>query len=318
VAALALLAVAGYRDRRRLLLLAGGMALGTAAGLYGGLALLHNTAVESYISFGWENALRGSEELHAWLASEVRAGPGALIVSAMAIALCALLAVGQVRRAQGVRYEQLFALAYLPAAAGINVLFVIAAGRADFMRYIILPVVAGLLAWPMLMGAATSRVAGMRRAAANAAIALALGGVLLASALQVSAGAIHGLLWDTPPLVHCLDEQAAARGLRHGISNYWQAKYISVLSRQGLHVVQVQPDLTPFHWINSIEWYDRDFEFIIIDEASEGWHLLSQELIVSRFGEPADTFRCGASLALVYDTPVFSGQFRDDLLLGAR
>lgn len=102
-----------------------------------------------------------------------------------------------------------------------------------------------------------------------------------------------------PPFIQCLDTQTRERHLRYGISSYWLAKYITMLSKNDLHVVQAaQTADTLFidHWINNLNWYDKEWEFILIDRRSGGNEReISQASVLRMFGEPADLFACRVS-----------------------
>lgn len=108
-----------------------------------------------------------------------------------------------------------------------------------------------------------------------------------------------------PPLVKCIDENAASLKIRNGISQYWQAKHISLLSKNDLRVIQVYRDLSPQHWINNLTWYRIQPEFAVIDMSlpDDDPYRLDQELIIDRYGDPASTFQCGDSKVLVYNRP---------------
>jgi hypothetical protein len=102
-----------------------------------------------------------------------------------------------------------------------------------------------------------------------------------------------------PPFVQCLDKNTRDRNLRYGISSYWLAKYITMLSKNSLHVVQAgqtSDGLFIDQWINNLNWYDKDFEFIVLDtRAKAGFRTISQTRILETFGEPADIFACPSS-----------------------
>ncbi len=50
-----------------------------------------------------------------------------------------------------------------------------------------------------------------------------------------------------PPDIHCIDEAVRGYG-DNGIAQYWDANYITSLSKENLQLVSVNPDLTPFYW----------------------------------------------------------------------
>jgi len=105
----------------------------------------------------------------------------------------------------------------------------------------------------------------------------------------------------TDPWVECIKQQTRRRGLEYGIAQYWQAKYLSALMENDPMVVQVNSDLSIYHWINNIEWYNNRFEFVIVDNRAPESYRLSIEEIIDRFGEPAEVFTCGNSDVMVYN-----------------
>ena len=120
-----------------------------------------------------------------------------------------------------------------------------------------------------------------------------------------------------PEFVQCVDENAARRNLRHGISEYWDAKHITMLSKKNLWIVQAQQyyhnALFPYHWINNLFWYDTDVEFVITRESPDDRLVLDEAHTVRRFGRPADRFSCDDKTILVYnrdDDIQFQQQFR--------
>ena len=105
----------------------------------------------------------------------------------------------------------------------------------------------------------------------------------------------------TDPVVTCLDENAQVRGLQRGVAQYWVAPYVTELSKTGLVVVQVDPNLLPVHLNSNIRWYEADFDFAIVDPMPD-WGIAENQ-VSERFGPPAGTFTCGPYMVLVYNRP---------------
>ena len=66
------------------------------------------------------------------------------------------------------------------------------------------------------------------------------------------------LEWSSPihsSDVACLDEIARAHKLRYGMSEYWDAKQITEVSRAGLFVNQFTYNYDALHWMNNYHWY---------------------------------------------------------------
>lgn len=116
-----------------------------------------------------------------------------------------------------------------------------------------------------------------------------------------------------PSFVRCLDEKTRQKEIRNGLAHYWQAKYSSLLSKNNLHIVQVDPYLSPYHWINNLNWYQADFEFVIIDKNAPIQYKIDETWVANRFGQPASTFDCEGSTIFVYNKPEdiqFQNQFK--------
>jgi hypothetical protein len=105
-----------------------------------------------------------------------------------------------------------------------------------------------------------------------------------------------------PELVECLDHELEARGLSYGVGNYWDAKYVTMLSKKNIKIIQVTEDLKPYHWISNVEWYQRYLpQFILLYNSQT---LLdpqaSRHYITERFGLPAEEFQCQGRDVMVY------------------
>lgn len=114
----------------------------------------------------------------------------------------------------------------------------------------------------------------------------------------------QGFIFDYyPPFIQCIDEKTSTLGIRYGIADYWQARPISLLSHNNLQVVQVNHDLSPYHWINNSAEYKTEPEFAVIDARfPENYPFrLDENLITSRFGKPDAMFECEDNRILVYD-----------------
>jgi hypothetical protein len=107
----------------------------------------------------------------------------------------------------------------------------------------------------------------------------------------------------TTPLAQCLDGLAGFYDLRFGIADYWRAKPATYLSRRGLRVYAVAPDLSPRVWISNDNWIrgepgsrypDPEYSFVIIST-------LDSNAILARFGEPAMRASCGLDEVWIYN-----------------
>jgi len=120
-----------------------------------------------------------------------------------------------------------------------------------------------------------------------------------------------------PRITRDVDELARTRGLRYGLSGFWESKVITMLSREGvrvhpvLHAPGVQTRLVPMHWLSNSRWYfegpasDRTpprYEFIV----SKPFEFCPTPSIVELtevFGEPAHVVNSGAFKLAVYNRP---------------
>ncbi len=202
----------------------------------------------------------------------------------------------------------------LAATLGANLLTLDPALRY-VLPVVILPLFWG---WPLL---AAARPVWMRVPARK--LSLAAGALAIVAAAVAFAGILAGdrpfnALDFYPDYIRCIDENAGQFGLRNGVAQYWLARPITLLSKTGLRVVQVQPDLAPFEILNNSDGYDQPFDFAIIDAYSPNGdpnnaHWIRKELIVERFGQPASSFFCDGHEILIYNRPgdaAFRRQFQ--------
>ena len=114
-----------------------------------------------------------------------------------------------------------------------------------------------------------------------------------------------------PELIACIDEATQAQGAQIGIGGYWDAKYTSILSKQDVQILQVNPDLTPFVWINNPQWYSRFApQFILFnpDEAQP----LDLSIAINRYGYPAEIATCPSRELWFYNRP-YDQRFQTDI-----
>lgn len=105
-----------------------------------------------------------------------------------------------------------------------------------------------------------------------------------------------------PEFIECIDKNLGATNFKHGIANYWDARPISLLSKTGLNIAQVNRDLSRFIWLNNTNIYNAKPEFAVIDTTlplNHPWRL-DENLIIKRFGEPDMAFQCQKDKVLVY------------------
>jgi hypothetical protein len=121
-----------------------------------------------------------------------------------------------------------------------------------------------------------------------------------------------------PDVVACIDEHTRKYNVKNGLSQYWLARPLTMLSKNDLNVVQVRHgmgySLIPNHWINNYNWYNQKFEFVITEILPNNPRSIYPQAIVRAFGPPAHRFRCDQRTVLVYNRERdqhFQEQFKD-------
>jgi hypothetical protein len=135
-----------------------------------------------------------------------------------------------------------------------------------------------------------------------------------AGALLVVGTTVNRDTWDLRPTfavpypdeVRCIDNLASQTHLRAGLSGYWPAKHITMLSRRGVTVNQLDFELAPYHLSNNRWWYCGprtsegltfpQYAFAVVDE-------LDRKRVLSRFGPAAAEHRCGPYTVWLYNRP---------------
>ena len=101
------------------------------------------------------------------------------------------------------------------------------------------------------------------------------------------------------PLAVCLDAHVDKYGLKYGLSDYWNAKPLTLFSKRALRVNQTGKTLGTAYWINNYYWYfgkdkSPEYNFIITDR-------LDRKLILKKYGSPAHTLYCAGSEIFIYN-----------------
>ena len=99
-----------------------------------------------------------------------------------------------------------------------------------------------------------------------------------------------------PTEVACMDEVVGRYGLRHGVSTYWDAKRVGMLSRHRLEIAPHDRQLRRFHWITSESVFRDAYDFALVRHV-EG---LDLEELLRLNGAPAARVECGIFEVLVY------------------
>jgi hypothetical protein len=252
-------------------------------------------------------ALLGISQL-AWDVSMAHGWLAMIWVAFMALGLAVLLtAARRAPRQEPINRNYVLFFAFLLLLVAANCSAMVLAGQYQpryFIPAYVMPVFFG---WPLLLGGQRRLVALLDRFCVHH---VAAGGASLFLAISLCVSPTRNFkslaAWNDyyPNSIRRLDEYARRKNLKNGISEYWPAKRVTMLSKAGLRVSQVNHGLHPLLWINSRAWYDRPFDFVMLEN-------LEESRIRRRFGEPDDALKIGAKLvAFVYDSPEFRDQFK--------
>ena len=99
-----------------------------------------------------------------------------------------------------------------------------------------------------------------------------------------------------PQDVRCIDEALREYG-HHGIAQFWDANFISILSKENLQIVPVNIYLTPFYWAVNVRKFENPISFIIFDNDGK---TLNKDLINKKFGNPKKEIICYTRTILIY------------------
>lgn len=105
----------------------------------------------------------------------------------------------------------------------------------------------------------------------------------------------------TPSIVSCIDHHIHEYNATHydkikyGISTYWQAKLVTVFSREGLIISQLGSNTKPRLWITSAENYRKAYDFAILSKKD----LLDLASIQRMSEGPVLSFRCSDDIDLL-------------------
>ena len=98
----------------------------------------------------------------------------------------------------------------------------------------------------------------------------------------------------SPEKVKCIDELSQEYNLKYGIAEYWDAKQITMLSKQNVRVYTVLGNLGAWYHVTNQNWFYKDgkgkyanpeFNFVFTNN-------LHKDNITNQLGSPADTLHC--------------------------
>lgn len=105
-----------------------------------------------------------------------------------------------------------------------------------------------------------------------------------------------------PSEVQCLDRAVQKYNLKEGISAYWHAKWVYILSQENLIMAQYDYNHKPMTWITSNGWYRDQYDFALIvtlKDYDPGYNL-NREALIELNGEPEVVINCPVFDVLAY------------------
>jgi hypothetical protein len=103
-----------------------------------------------------------------------------------------------------------------------------------------------------------------------------------------------------PSEISCIDDALEKEGLRNGIAQYWDAKYLQQFSRLDLTIAQYLENLEEMKWITSKRYFRDSYDFAIIAEDAEPTYKISSEALLRINGSPKQVVSCGNRSVYIY------------------
>jgi hypothetical protein len=103
-----------------------------------------------------------------------------------------------------------------------------------------------------------------------------------------------------PEKVKCIDELSKENYLKYGIAEYWNAKQITMLSKQNVRVYTVLDNMGAWYHVTNQNWFynndkgkygNPEFSFVLTNG-------LNKKNITKQLGNPIDTLRCTNGLEI--------------------
>ncbi|MCB1173444.1 MAG: hypothetical protein KDK39_07765 [Leptospiraceae bacterium] len=104
------------------------------------------------------------------------------------------------------------------------------------------------------------------------------------------------------PVARCLDDNKERWQIQDGLSDYWNAKSVTLFSKQGIRAHQITGDVNPYLWVNNFWWYYGSsskprYTFILPRR-------LEEQALREKFGPPHAIADCAGQAVWLYpDTP---------------
>lgn len=107
-------------------------------------------------------------------------------------------------------------------------------------------------------------------------------------------GSITNLVKFYPPQAACIDQYAHRYHLKNGLAGYWDAKYLSFLSRQNVNIAAITKNnktIIPYIWFDTIHDYlNKDFNFVLVKNNPNEFP--NRKDVESAYGLPLYTLKC--------------------------
>jgi hypothetical protein len=135
--------------------------------------------------------------------------------------------------------------------------------RYNIYIFYLLVINTGIVAAALLNGRMMKRSVRMTVTLIPALFSLAVACIIVS---EFSGKGLRQFFNYYPEIVRCVDDAAQKDKLFYGVGGYWDAKYITLFSKKGVHIYPVYDDLTPCNHVTNENWYtDRRaiFNFII-------------------------------------------------------
>lgn len=117
-----------------------------------------------------------------------------------------------------------------------------------------------------------------------------------------------------PKYIQCFDNFVIETESKRGISEYWQSKKVTMLSKQGATVAQTNDVFDPYLWISTTEWYADRYDFVVVATRDENEINGFRSRMVNIIGqEPSQTYSC-SPLVIFYFDQGFSLKTHDPFL----
>lgn len=104
--------------------------------------------------------------------------------------------------------------------------------------------------------------------------------------------------------VTCLNSAVNEFSLESGVAEYWDAKRYQFLVDAKFELAQFTYDGSPYYWITSSKFFNKDHTFFLISDESRLPNMLNREMLFKLNGLPTNSRRCESTTIYIYDRPI--------------